>query len=116
MRLRAEAPELLLLMAYTGRQGLDGGAEVGDLRGEARQAVRVSASHSVFLDDGTKALVAIERGAAHSCLNGNSSEAERSTVCQQLGAGALDAGERLGRGHPVFPSASNMSRRATRRR
>ncbi len=61
-----QSPELFVVAAHPGGEGLEGGAEGGDLVGEAGEGAAGGGAVAVFVDDGAEGGVAVEGGAAES--------------------------------------------------
>src|ERR671922_111809 len=97
-----QAAELFVVASDSGGEGVEGGAEGGDLVGEAGEGAAGSCAVAVFLDDGAEGGVAVKGGAAQAGAGGDRGEGDRLAVVAELGAGALDAAQGGGGGHPAW--------------
>lgn len=87
-------------------EGLDGGAQVVYVGGEAGEGVCLAVAVAVFLDDGTQLGVAVEGGAAESGAGGDLVEGDRLADGDEVEAGLFDAVDPvLLRAHPVASAA-----------
>jgi hypothetical protein len=88
-----EAAELFLVTSDAVRDGLEGGAQVRDLVGQAGQGARVGLSRAVLVDDSAETGIAVEGGSAHAGEISDRDERDLLATLEQLGAGALNANE-----------------------
>ena len=107
-----DVAESFFLVSDSVGEGLEPGAEVGDLSGESGEGVWVVAVAAVFFDDGSELGVAVEGGAADAGVVGDGGEGDRFAVVGEAGACGFD-GLEVG-GHAV--SAMSVSSRSRRRR
>ena len=83
------AESFFLVSDFVG-EGLEAGAEVGDLGGESGEGVGVVGVAAVFFDDGSELGVAVEGGAADAGVVGDGGEGDRFAVVGEVGAGGFD--------------------------
>jgi len=94
-----------------GGDGLECGAQVADLAGEARGGACLGLVGAVFINDSAQALVAVEGSFGELGSGGDGGEGGLTGV-EQFGAGLFN----LPKGvvaHPVWACAMSVSRRAT---
>jgi hypothetical protein len=105
--LGCEASELFFVVAYSGGDGLEGGAQGGDFIGEPGEGPAGVGAVAVLFDDRAQGGVAVEGGATQA--GGDGGEGDLLAVAVELSAGALDSVERGGAGHPVRASLIRVS-------
>ena len=86
-----EAAEFFFVAADGGGDGVQCGAEVGDLGGESGEGVGFLAAGAVFFDDGAQVGVAVEGGSPEAGAGGDLVEGDGLSGENDCGAGVLDA-------------------------
>src|SRR5829696_7052433 len=113
---RCQPAQLFFMAAYPGGEGVERSAKRGDLVGEASESAAGGGAAAVRLDDGAGGGVAVEGGAAQAGSEGDGGEGDGLSVVTELRAGAFDAVEGAGVGHPACAAWMRVSSWAMSRR